>query len=631
MKFVTRLRRIALWKKFTCLGLLCLAVIAVPTALYWEQVDKTLGFAAKERQGLPQAHLMLNIIQRTQQHRALSARYLEGVDVPKQERRAKAEELEAAIFAYEVYFDKHPDQALRDEFVRVVGVWHELHRKVSQQKVSGAESFDGHVALIAEQLRYLQMIVDSYQLSLDPDADSYFLIDAGLVQLPELTEILGQMRGLGVGLLAKGSASVEERARLNALLLMAETKMDNLNASVAKAITAKKTDREVIDQNYQAIKIQHQKIVDLIQADILSKEHLSYASEDFYAAFTLGLNSYFAYAHFVVDQLDSILSARITSNKNTLFAHLAMGFLFALLVALVAIKFVRNILRQLGGDPHYATEVVQAITRGDLDYEIETHNPDSLLASLAAMQQKLRESDRLKSDFISRASHEFRTPLTAISGALSLSTSGQLGELPESAIKVLEIAQKNSLRLTELVNDLLDVDSLSIGKLELDLQIQPLMPIIDDACLSMTSYAHKYGVHIIVGPRYEYLLVKVDARRLRQVVVNFISNAAKFSPKGEEIMINVNVSFDKVKIEVIDHGCGIPESRQATLFQKAPPDDTVNVDAVVGAGTVGGKGLGLTIAKELIEHMNGTIGFVSTEGVGSCFYVELPLEEANSD
>jgi signal transduction histidine kinase len=625
MTFATRLRRIALWKKFTFLGLLYLAVIAVPITLYWGQVDKVLEFSAKEREGLPQAHLMLNIIQRTQQHRALSARFLEGIDTPIHERRSKAEELESAIFAYEVYFDKHPNQVLRDEFARMVGVWHELHRKVSQKKLNGFESFDLHVALIAEQLQYLQMIIDTYQLNLDQDAASYFLIEAGLVQLPELTEMLGQIRGLGVGFLARGGMTSEERAQLNALLLMSQAKMKNLNINVDKASVARINDQGTIADNYQAIKTQHQKIVDLTQREILSKEQLSYASEEFYAAFTLGLNSYFAYAHFTVDQLDSMLNARITESKNTLFVQLVIVFLFVLLVALIAISFVRNILRQLGGDPHYATEVVQAITRGDLDYDIETQRPDSLLAGLATMQQKLRENDRLKSDFISRASHEFRTPLTAISGALSLSVSGQLGELPESAIKVLEIAQKNSLRLTELVNDLLDVNSLSIGKLELDLQIQPLMPIIDDACLSMTSYAHKYGAHIVVGPRYEYLLVKVDARRLRQVLVNFISNAAKFSPKGEEIMINVNVSFDKVKVEVIDHGCGIPESRHATLFQKMLPEEASHSDST------GGGGLGLAIAKELIELMNGAIGFVSTEGVGSCFYVELPLEEANSD
>jgi len=615
----------ALWKKFTCLGLLCLAVMAAPIALYWSQANTASAFAGKERQGLPQAHLMLNIIQRTQQHRALSARYLEGVDIPVQERRVKAEELEAAIFAYEVYFDKYPNREQREEFARVIAGWNVLQRQVSQKKVNATESFDLHVALIAEQLQYLQTVVDFYQLSLDPDAESYFLIEAGLVQLPELTEILGQIRGLGVGLLTKGHGNLEERAHLNALLLMSKTKMNNLSASVDKAAIARKKNKKIVDNNYQAIKTQYQKIVDLTQNEILSRERLTFSSADFYAAFTWGLNSYFAYAHSAVDHLDDILAERIAVHKNTLFMQFMIIFLLALLVALVAMKFVRTILRQLGGDPHYATEVVQAIARGDLDYEIETTYPDSLLASLASMQKKLKENDRLKSDFVARASHEFRTPLTAISGALSLSVSGQLGQLPQSAIKVLDIAQKNSVRLAELINDLLDIDRLSIGKLELDLQIQPLMPIVDDACLSMTSYAHKYGVHLVVGPRYEYLLVKVDARRLRQILVNFISNAAKFSPKGEDITINVNASFDKVKIEVIDHGCGIPEGRQATLFQKLSSAETARL------GLVGGTGLGLAIAKELVEMMGGTIGFVSTENVGSCFYVELPLEEANSD
>jgi len=622
MKLVTRLKRIALWKKFSFLGLLCLAVILVPTVLYWSQLNNSVAFATKEREGLPQVHLMLNIIQRTQQHRALSAHFLESV-APNQERKAKAEELEAAIFAYEVYFDKHPHQAHRQEFSRLVEHWQSLHRQVSQKKLSRLESFDGHVALMATQLQYLQMIVDSYQLSLDPDAASYFLIEAGLVQLPELTEILGQVRGLGVGFLAKGGMSLDERAQLNALLLMSQTKMNKLNFNVAKAEAAIKKDRDFID-NYQAIKIQYQKIIDLTRDQILSKDELSYAAEDFYAAFTLGLNSYFAYAHFTVDELDAILQARITEKKNTMFSQLAIILLLTLLVALVVIKFARTILRQLGGDPYQATEAVQAITRGDLNYDIETDYPESLLANINHMQQKLKENDRLKTEFVSRASHEFRTPLTAISGALSLSVSGQLGELPPSAIKVLDIAQKNSARLAELVNDLLDVDRLSIGKLVLDMQIQPLMPIVDDACLSMTSYAHKYGVHIVVGPRYEYLLVNVDARRLRQILVNFISNAAKFSPKGEEITINVHASFDKVKIDVIDHGCGIPESRHSTLFQALSPEESAEPD------TSGGS-MGLAIAKELVELMNGTIGFVSTEGVGSCFYVELPLEEANSD
>jgi signal transduction histidine kinase len=624
MKFAARLRRIALWKKFACLGLLCLALIAMPTALYWKEVNKSLAFAETEQQGLPQVHLMLNIIQRTQQHRGLSARFLQDNAMPKNDRRSKAEELEAAIFDYEVYFDKHPSPVHSEAFARLVGEWHEVHRKVAQKGVNPRESFTLHSVLIQEQLQFLRSILDFYQLSLDPEANGYFLIEASLMRLPELTETLGQIRGSGVELLTKGSATAEERMQVRALLLMSKTQMKMLDTGIKKAAAGIRSG-ELVAQNYQAINKQYQNIIDLTEREVLNREILSYPSEPFYTAFTFGLNGYFGYAHFAVDKLNSILEERKNAHKNRMFALLSYVFLLTLIVALVCISFVRKLLLQLGGEPRYATEVVQAITRGDLECEIETVHADSLLANVKRMREKLKENDRLKSEFVSTVSHELRTPLTAIGGALSLSISGQLGVLPAPALKLLNIAQKNSQRLTELINDLLDIDKLSAGKLELNLEVQLLMPIVDDALSSMTSYVQKYGVHIVLGARYEFLLVKVDARRLRQVLVNFISNAAKCSTKGEEIIINFDVSFDKVKIEVIDHGHGIPESFHEKIFQKFSQADSSD------SRSMGGTGLGLAIAKELVEKMNGTIGFTSTEGVGSCFYVELPLEEANSD
>jgi signal transduction histidine kinase len=625
MNFIKRIERVALWKKFICLGLLCLAVVVMPTLMYWNEVQKTLAFTAREQQGLPQIQLMLNIIQRTQQHRGLCARFLQDDHAQPKAQRAKAEELEDAISDFEIYLNKNMNVLRDEEFEDMVDAWHELHQKVSKKEINYIESFDLHTVLIYTQLQFLQSLVDSYQLSLDPDADGYFLIEASLMQLPELVETLGQVRGYGVGLLTKGNATLEEQAQLKALLLMSEAKMKSMDASVRKAVAAKKEHRENIYQNYQATKLQYQKIAELTRAEILEKDGFSYSADSFYSSFTVGLNSYYSYASFAIQQLDVILSERVASNKHSMTALLTYEFFLILIVAIVWIGFVRKLLRQLGGEPHYTTEVVQAITRGDLNYEIDTQHADSLLANVKLMQEKLKESDRLKSEFVSTVSHELRTPLTAISGALSLSVSGQLGELPAPALKLLDIAQKNSVRLTELINDLLDFDKLSVGKLELDMRIQPLMPIIDDACLSMTSYAQKYGVRLQVGPRFEYVLVNVDARRLRQVLVNFLSNAAKFSHKGDEIIINTSVHFDKVRIEVIDHGRGIPEEFHGKIFHRFTQAD--------GSATraSGGTGLGLAIAKELVQHMNGTIGFSSTEGVGSCFYFELPLEEPNSD
>lgn len=625
MNIFKRLERVALWKKFISLGLLCLAVIAMPTLMYWSEVQKTLAFTAKEQEGLPQIQLVLNIIQRTQQHRGLCARFLQDDLMQQGAQRAKAEELENAITDYEIYLTKNVNPLRREEFELLVDDWHDLHRNVAQKQINYIESFELHTVLIYRQLQFLQSLVDAYQLSLDPDADGYFLIEASLMQLPELVETLGQIRGYGVGLLAKGNATLEEQAQLKALLLMSEAKMKAMDASVRKAVAAKKEHRENIYQNYQTTKLQYQKIADLTRAEILEKDGFSYSADSFYSAFTLGLNSYYSYASFAIEQLDVILNERITANKNNMFALLSYEFFLILVVAIVCVRFIRKLLAQLGGEPTYTTEVVQAITRGDLNYEIETRHTESLLANVKLMQEKLKESDRLKSEFVSTVSHELRTPLTAIGGELSLSVSGQLGELPEPALKMLDIAQKNSVRLTELINDLLDIDKLSVGRLELDMRIQPLMPIIDDAYLSMTSYAQKYGVRLQIGPRFEYVLVNVDARRLRQVLVNFLSNAAKFSHKGDEIVINITVHFDKVRVEVIDHGHGIPEEFHSKIFHKFTQADASDTRVA------GGTGLGLAIAKELIQYMGGAIGFSSTLGVGSCFYFELPLEEPNSD
>ena len=624
MNIIKRLERILLWKKFSILGLLCLALIIMPTTLYWNEVHKDLVFALNEQQGLPQIQLVLNIIQRTQQHRGLSARLLQDDSMARTAELAKAEELDAAIATYKAYLDKHPVKGHSEEFERSVDYWRTIFQKVSQREIKATESFEQHTTLIYMQLQYLQTLVDYYQLSLDPDADGYFLIEASLMQLPELAEILAQVRGYGVGLLAKGSATPEERTQLKALLLTSEAKMKSMDVSLKKAVAAKKQHRDVIYEKYEPTKLQYQKIVELTRTEILSAENFHYSADDFYLTFTMGLNSYYSYVNFAIEQLDVILNQRITSVKNNMFALLFYILCLTLIVAILCTIFVRKLLKQLGGEPQYTTEVVQAITRGDLAYEIETNHPESLLANVKRMQDKLKENDRLKSQFVATVSHELRTPLTAIGGALSLSVSGQLGTLPEPAFKLLDIAQKNSIRLAELIDDLLDIDKLSLGKLELDIRIQPLMPIIDEACLSMTSYAQKYGVHIHVGKRFEYLLINVDARRLRQVLMNLLSNAAKFSHKGGDVILNISVHFDKVRIEVIDHGYGIADEFKDKIFQRFSQGDSSDTRSA------GGTGLGLAIAKELVIAMDGDIGFTSAVGVGSCFYIDLPLEEPNS-
>ncbi len=624
MNLVERYTNIALWKKFTFLGLLCLALVVTPTLMYWHEANKPIETSVKEQQGLQPVRFILNIIQRTQQHRATAARFLLDDTIPKTAQRVKAEELEEAIFSYETYLDKHHNREHHQAFERMVDYWHSVHQKVSRKKVNFAENYDMHKTLLNMQLEHEQVLIDYYRLGQDPTADGY-LIDISLTQLPELINTLARIRGYGIGLLIKGRATIDERAQLKAFILEGETRIDAIDSAFRQLEITEEKKYESAHKHYQALKKYYQNASEITQNEILSKQDFTYSRDDYYAILTSAVNGYYNCIYFLLDEIDVNLTDRISNKKSEIDRVFSCIAIFILIGIIAYIKFVRGVLQQLGGDPQQIADIIEATSRGDLDSDIESKYPHSLLANVKHMQEKLRESDQARSEYITSATHELNVPLSSINSTLSLAVGGHLGVLPDEAISYLNLAQINGVQLSELIAKFLDFNKLSISKLELDMRVQPLMPIIEDAKSSMASYAQKYGVHIVMGPRFEYLLVKVDSRRMRQVLKNLLSNAAKFSNKGEEIVINITVNLDKVRIDIIDHGCGIDDELKESLFQKYPQEILSESNPSNGAG------LGLVISKKLVEAMDGEIGFTSTPGIGSCFYIDLPLEEPNTE
>jgi signal transduction histidine kinase len=212
-----------------------------------------------------------------------------------------------------------------------------------------------------------------------------------------------------------------------------------------------------------------------------------------------------------------------------------------------------------------------------------------------------------------------RTPLTAIGGALGLLVGGVAGPLPEQAAKLLAMAEKNSDRLTVLINDLLDMEKLVEGGLPIELQVQNLMPIVDRALADIQSYADGCGVEVALIERSDVARVAVDGLRLEQVMANLLSNACKFSPSGTRVDVSVRPSGTRVRIVVSDRGRGIPDAFRDVIFEKFSQVDASDSRAI------GGTGLGLAISKELVERMHGTIRHESTDGPGATFVVELPM------
>jgi PAS domain S-box-containing protein len=231
-------------------------------------------------------------------------------------------------------------------------------------------------------------------------------------------------------------------------------------------------------------------------------------------------------------------------------------------------------------------------------------------------QQK--QIEKMKDEFIGTVSHELRTPLTAIIGALGLLSADDAPE-GASARMLLDMAYRNSERLAALINDVLDIEKLEAGMMEMQLVPTPLGPFLQSAVELNRSYADQFNVHYVLREPLPVVSVQVDPERLMQVVTNLLSNAAKFSPSGAPVTIAAEIQGNSVRISVTDIGPGIPNAFRDRVFQKFAQSDASSTRRQ------GGTGLGLWICQAIIAKLDGRIGFESEPGKGATFYLELPV------
>ncbi|MFX0547645.1 sensor histidine kinase [Roseovarius sp. S1116L3] len=235
---------------------------------------------------------------------------------------------------------------------------------------------------------------------------------------------------------------------------------------------------------------------------------------------------------------------------------------------------------------------------------------------------EVEAASRMKDNFMVVVSHELRTPLTSIIGGLNLFRAKYGGTLDVGATRLIDIAHRNSARLLGLVNDILDAQSLSEGKVSLQKERINLGSVISATTEDCEVYAAELGVDFAFKHPETEIYVNADKDRISQVMSNLLSNAAKFSRTGETVDISAHRAGDWIRVEIADRGKGISQSDQKNLFSRFHQ---------ISPGTTGARkssGLGLSITKNIVELHGGTVGVKSVEGEGSTFWFTLPIPNA---
>lgn len=229
---------------------------------------------------------------------------------------------------------------------------------------------------------------------------------------------------------------------------------------------------------------------------------------------------------------------------------------------------------------------------------------------------EIRNLEKIKNEFISMVSHELRTPLTSILGALTLVMQRNL--TPEEKNELLSAAQRNSNHLSNIINDIMDVEKFQLGQIKFDFKKVNLRDVVLESIESSDVIRRKFDVKITMEDDFSAAEVKGDSLRLIQVMINLLSNAIKFSPPKSIVKVAIVDEGMIVRVSVTDRGPGIMEEFRPKIFEKFAQADSSSKRAYQGTG------LGLSICKSIIEGHGGSIHYKTKMGEGTTFFFELP-------
>ena len=617
---VAVMNRLTYPRKFALISLLFAVPLSWVTYQLFSKIDKRINFARKELLGTEYLRPLQKLLVSVTQSRLLSQR-LTSEEIA---RRPDIVRLQAAIerdievlLAVDLRLGKELKSSADCQTLR------ENWKGIREQLQTPQDSDRLHQEMIVAVRELMKDVGDTSNLILDPDLDSYYLMDATLLKLPERQLQLAENRLLARHRLADGGLTPVEQAEFVRFAGLLETNLADVARGMRIAFESNHADlRTRLEPHMLADAVEGQRLVNLIRSQVVAKstpKTLAGYDETVAQFLDTDLRLWDA----TMRELDLALSARIDGYISQRRLIIAITILTLLLVAYLWAGFYAAVMRTVAAleqatehmiEGEFGSAALVAPTNDELGKVVVAFN--TIGRRLRVECEQARGANRAKSEFLANMSHEVRTPMNGILGMTELLLHTSLSDKQREFLDLVKTSADSLLRI---LNDILDLSKIEAGKLELEVTELNLRDCVGRAGRTLAVRAEERGLELVcrVAPEIPDRL-RGDPVRLQQVLVNLLGNAVKFTTAGE-IFVDVSsesITHDLIRLHfsVSDTGIGIPADKFDQIFLPFEQAESSTTRRF------GGTGLGLTISRRLVEMMHGRMWVESESGRGSTFH-----------
>jgi signal transduction histidine kinase len=625
------MNRLKYVQKFLLVGLLLVVPLALVLSQYLAEVEYDINFSAKEQLGLEYNGPLVGLLAEVQRHAAISSAYLSGYNTFEEEIEPTQAAIEARMADVDAVDERlGAELGTSEAWAEIKEEWLEL--KHSALTLTPERSVERHITLSNQILALITQVGNNSNLILDPDLDSYYLMDTVITKLPQTVEYFSQLRSYGMMAVVTDTLAASDATRLVFLSGLAKSTIDANTTGYGYAFdynpALESRLAESLESNRQAINAYLGMLnIAIVEPASTGRDvTLTVSPDNYFTAATRAIDSNFALYDEVSAALGELLQKRIdgfVSERQVVIVvalialagsvYLFAGFYLAVKKTIAALDQASK--RMVSG---HMTGALVLDNRDELAQVAIAFN--NIANELVAARDRALEANRLKDEFLATMSHELRTPLNSIIGFTGIILSGMRGEVDDTARNLIKRIKDSGHHLLSLINDILDIAKIEAGRLEIVSAPIVLRDVVARWHSQMEVLAKQKNLafEVTIDPKLPDQ-VYGDEERITQIATNLLSNAFKFTDKGSVKLNLYQKDLYTWALQVSDTGIGIPPHALEYIF-----DEFRQVDGTTQRA-YGGTGLGLAIVRKLCIAMGGRIQVTSTLGEGSTFTATLPL------